>query len=188
MRRLFVPFFAASAGFLVLKRLGFGPIGSIGLIAAIVLGGAVDVPLPNLFRGSPRLLLNVGGGLIPLGLAAFLMIRLPNADLRVITIVVAVVAAVSYLLARPEPGRGIVLPWIFPAMLAAAMAIVAGPDRAGAVAFVGAAAGTFLGADLLHLRSLGRIGALRVGLGGSGPADGILWSALLAAALAGGVW
>src|SRR5688500_12645857 len=55
---------AVAAGvFLAFLRLGFGTGAAALLVAAIGLGGGIDLPLG---RGSGRVGVNVGGGLVPL--------------------------------------------------------------------------------------------------------------------------
>ena len=182
----------AVAGLVVFRSLGFGVCGAAVLVLAIVAAGRVDLPLarraeeaPNR-RAKPGVSLNLGGGLIPLGLAVYEAGRLPSSLAGRFLIATAAVAVMSYLLARPVPGRGIVLPWILPALLGAALALILARTHAQSVAFSAGTLGTFVGADLLHLPSLTRIGAVRMGIGGDGPFDGLLWSGLLAAGMAGG--
>ncbi len=77
------------------------------------------------------------------------------------------------------------VPWLLPGMLAASLALVLTPNIAPRLAFLAAVVGSFLGADLLTLSAIARLGAFRAVLGGGGPFDGLLWTGLLAALLAG---
>jgi uncharacterized membrane protein len=180
------------AGFVVFRALGFPSGVATTLLLGIALGGKYDVPLiPGSGTAAqqsraPRLGLNVGGGLIPLGVATQQTLRMPSSLAGTLALSIAAVAAFSYGLARPVAGRGIVLPWALPALLGAALALILAPSRAPSVAFAAGTFGTCIGADLLHLHSLRRIGAIRLGIGGDGPFDGLLWSGLLAAGMAGG--
>jgi uncharacterized membrane protein len=182
----------ALLGFVIFRSLGLGAWGAALLILAIVVGGRIDLPLAKgrestgNHAAKPGICLNVGGGLIPLGIAIFQAIRLGPPRLTALVLATAAVATASYLLARPVAGKGIVLPWVLPALFGAAFALILAPAHAISLAFTAGTLGTFLGADILHLPSLNRIGAVHVGIGGAGPSDGLLWSGLLAAGMAGG--
>ena len=56
------------------------------------------------------------------------------------------------------------------------------PERAP-VAFVAGVLGPLVGADLLHLKDIGRISTGLLSIGGAGTFDGIVLSGLLAAIL-----
>jgi uncharacterized membrane protein len=180
------------AGLLVFRALDFGVSIAILVVLAIVAGGRINIPLVRRRdetaerRARAELSVNVGGGLIPLGLAAHQAVRLPASFAEPLGLATAAVATMSYVLARPVAGRGIVLPWVLPALMGAALALILAPSGAPNLAFAAGALGTFLGADILHLPSLKRIGAIRMSIGGDGPFDGLLWSGLFAAGMAGG--
>ncbi len=68
---------------------------------------------------------------------------------------------VCYLLARPVPGVGIVMPGLVPAAVAAISALWLAPGHATPVAYVAGTLGPLIGADLLHLRHVERMQAER---------------------------
>lgn len=180
----------ALAGLLAFQRLGFGPAAATALIGAIGLGGAIDVPLTGR-RGDlngpvrrPEIGVNVGGCLIPLAIAGDRAARLPTWAWGPLLGAVVLVALVCFATARPVAGRGIVLPWMLPGLLGAALGLSLVPARAAAVAYVAGVVGPLLGAELPHLRRLAHHGAARAGIGGAGAFDGLLWSGLLAACMA----
>lgn len=180
----------ALAGLFAFRGLGFGPASAMALVGAIGLGSAVDVPLIGRRSRAggperrPAIGVNVGGCLIPLAIACERALRLPSGAWGPLLAAVAMVALACFATARPVADRGIVLPWMLPGLLGAALALSLVPARAVAVAYVSGTFGPLLGAELPHLRRLGRLGAARVGIGGAGAFDGLLWSGLLAACLA----
>jgi uncharacterized membrane protein len=91
---------------------------------------------------------------------------------------------VTYVLARPVAGVGIVVPTIVPPLAAAAAALLLSRDAAPAIAYVAGTIGTLVGADLLHLRGALALGAPVLSIGGAGTFDGIFLTGILAALLA----
>ena len=126
---------------------------------------------------------NVGGALVPAVVSAYLVVhdRLGVAAL----VAVAAVAVVARVLARPVPGVGIVLPGLIPPLAAAAVALALGGGQAPAVAYVAGVLGTLVGADLLNLHRIGRMGAPLASIGGAGTFDGVLLSGIAAVLIAG---
>jgi uncharacterized membrane protein len=125
---------------------------------------------------------NVGGALLPAGLAALLIAR-EHLGVRAV-LAVAVVALVCLVLARPVAGVGIVLPGLVPPVVAALTALAISEQLAPALAYVGGVLGTLIGADLLNLPRIRRLGAPVASIGGAGTFDGIFLSGLLAVLIA----
>jgi uncharacterized membrane protein len=93
------------------------------------------------------------------------------------------VATLSYLLSRPIPGLGIAMP-IFVAPVAAALAaILLGGEESPALAYISGSLGVLIGADLLRLWDIPRLGAPIASIGGAGTFDGIFVTGLLAVLL-----
>jgi hypothetical protein len=178
-------------GVLALVNLGYGLAPAILIVAAMGIGGLVDLPTgpggPALReRPATRIGLNAGGCLIPLGVAVERGLRLPPSVAGPLAVSVGLVALLSFLLARPVAGRGIVLSWPLTGLLAAALGLTLAttPSRdAAPFAFVAGFAGPLLGAEVPLLPALGRLGVIRAGIGGSGLFDGLVWSGFLAAVL-----
>lgn len=130
--------------------------------------------------------LNVGGCLIPTGLALYEIWHLstlgPQA-LGSLTVAVIANAIVSYLIARPVPRVGIAMPSFVSPVIAAGIALFLTPDYAPPVAFVSGVIGPLVGADLLHLRDVEKIEAGVISIGGAGTFDGIVLSGIIAAYL-----
>ena len=125
---------------------------------------------------------NVGGAVVPLLLSLYV---LPNAPIGSVLLAISVVAAVCFALARPVEGVGITMPALIPPIIAAALAYLLVPDPVGrtAVAYTAGVLGTLIGADILNLPRIHRLGAHVVSIGGAGVFDGIFLVGILAAIL-----
>ena len=133
-------------------------------------------------RGEMVVAVNVGGALVPAGLAAFLIV---NAGLGLRALVaVAVVAVVVNRFAKPLPGVGVVVHTLIPPILAVAAAEIIGGRSIAALAYVGGTLGTLVGADLVNLPRVRRWGAPLVSIGGAGTFDGIFVTGVIAVLLA----
>ena len=76
------------------------------------------------------------------------------------------------------------MPGLVPAIAAAALAFLLARDQAAPVAFIAGVAGPLIGADLFHLREIGRTATGIASIGGAGTFDGIVLSGIVAAYLA----
>jgi uncharacterized membrane protein len=195
-----------------LAKLDLSPGTAFALMIGIVFGGMINIPvhhieidhdapthpfavfglsdvMPRLWQTRRRIVIavNVGGCLIPAALALYQLVRIVHMDAHVL-FAVAVVSAInifaSYRLARPVPGIGIAMPGLVSPLLSAGLAILFAPDQAAPVAFIAGVAGPLIGADLLHLKDIGRIATGMLSIGGAGTFDGIVLSGLVAAYLA----
>jgi uncharacterized membrane protein len=176
------------------------------VIAACILGSRVNIPLVRfsdrrvirdlyivvlgvLYRmpvirhtGRQVLAINVGGAIIPTGLACYLTVHLHVWEAALIA--TTIVAPVVWLVARPDPGVGIVTPAFVPPIAAALSAILVTQQAVAAVAFVCGTIGTLVGADLLNVRRIRDLGAPVASIGGAGTFDGIFLTGILAVLLA----
>lgn len=122
--------------------------------------------------------LNVSGGLIPISLALYQLLRVSPLGILIVT---GIVAVLSYFLVTVIPGRAIVIVWtrfwliMMVASLSALAVMGSGGDRADvAVAFAGGVLGTTIGADLLHLKdACPEPDGTTLSIGGAGLNDGI---------------
>jgi uncharacterized membrane protein len=108
-----------------------------------------------------------------------------------LTAACAINIAVCYVVARPLPGIGIVMPaFIAPLTAVVATWLVcglwepAGAENLAPIAFTAGVAGPLIGADLLHLKDLAKTPVGIMSIGGAGTFDGIILSGVLAALLA----
>lgn len=121
---------------------------------------------------------NVGGAVIPVLLALYLLQRAPLGPVLMAT---ALMTLLGKALARPVYGRGIAIPIVVPPLAAAALGILFGGENAAPVAYIAGVLGTLIGADLLNLGRLRYLGAQVVSIGGAGVRDGIFLVGMVAA-------
>jgi uncharacterized membrane protein len=154
------------------------PLGVFGL------GGVFPIFMRR--RQDTIIAVNVGGCLAPVALAAYEIYNLVPLGSDMLT-AAAIVTVTNILLcfsiARAVPDVGIVMPVLYPAGLAAALAMIFAPGHAAPVAFVAGVLGPLIGADLLHLGAVARTQAGVASIGGAGTFDGIVLSGLIAAYL-----
>jgi uncharacterized membrane protein len=129
--------------------------------------------------------INVGGALIPTAVSAYLLIRSPISTILTCFLGVAAVAFVTYLMARPVKGVGIITPAFIPPITAAVAAIILAPGEPRVVAYVAGVLGTLIGADLLNLSKIPKLGAPVASIGGAGTFDGVFLSGIIAVLLVG---
>ncbi len=187
---------------LAVGKLGFSENTAFLLFAAVVVGSTINIPLykvestvplmPDLmdlwlqqFWGIPLqkvkqktiIALNVGGGLIPVILAIYELIR---SNTSAIVGVGAIVTVVSYFAARIVPGIGIQMNPLIPSLTATISAVFFASASAPSVAFAGGILGTLIGADLLHIKEIARMSPGVLSIGGAGVFDGIALCGLFA--------
>lgn len=183
-------------------KLGFSPNMALLLLALVIVGGTINIPLYKTtassqialseidlqireFWGIPLrrmqrstiIAVNVGGGLIPILLALY---QIRQSSLIAIAIVTAIVSAVSYFSARVVPGIGIQMNPLIAPLTAALTAMLVTASHASPVAFAGGVLGTLIGADILHLKDIQNMGASVLSIGGAGVFDGIALCGLIA--------
>ena len=195
-----------------LGKLHLSPSAALALVIAIFVGGLVNIPVRSVVhdrnvavhplavyglgnfwpelrrvRRETIIAVNVGGCLIPMGLALYEIMQLAALNPQALVAVAAgctVNSLVCYLIARPVPGIGIAMPGVISPIVAVSVALLLAPDVAAPVAFAIGVIGPLVGADLLHLKDIeaNEIGVVRIG--GAGTFDGIVLSGIVAAYLA----
>lgn len=139
--------------------------------------------VPVLIKWSGTVIaVNVGGALIPAAMSLYLVIK--NGLWIRSVLAVAGVAAVCYQVAHPVPGFGIALPVFVPGLAAAAVSLILAWRRAAPLAYIGGSLGTLIGADLLNLGTVQRLGAPVASIGGAGTFDGIFLAGIIAVLIA----
>lgn len=186
-------------------RLGIPPLAALAVLFASLVGSLVNIPLARFvpatggyamlscaeirglvlggsgFEGS-LLAVNLGGAVIPVLVCLAL---LPRAPLRATLVCSAIMTLVCYLLARPVPGVGIMIPAFLPPAAAILGALVVAPrPRRAIVAYISGVTGVLVGADLLHLASMPYQEGVVMSIGGAGVFDGIFLVGVLAALFA----
>ncbi|MFQ6085265.1 MAG: DUF1614 domain-containing protein [Candidatus Bathyarchaeia archaeon] len=188
---------------------GFGILEVSLLLIATLLGSYINIPLkkirtirpvveqeyvsafgivytvPRIRYGIATTLLaiNVGGALIPTLISLYLLLRMPSV-LVYAMIGVAFVTVITHLIARPVHGVGIATPALLPPLAAALSSYLLPSVAPYVVAYVSGVLGTLIGADLLNLNVVSKLGAPVVSIGGAGTFDGIFLSGIIAVLLA----
>lgn len=150
----------------------------------------VKIPQP-LFPGFPMwrftdrtmVTLNVGGGLIPIGFSLYLF---QQSTVSLIEVIQGVffVSMVSYFFSRPIHGLGIGMPILIAPLSAALIAVLLNPDASPPLAYISGTMGVLIGADLLRLKDIRKMGAPFAAIGGAGTFDGIFVTGIVAVLLA----
>ena len=164
------------------RKVGVHPRYAFAVMLLSLLGSQVNIPLYSIDRGATVVALNVGGALIPILVSLYLLIH--TGMYRRMLIGVSVVTAVVHSLAQIVPGVGIAVPMIVPPLVAAGVALPLAFRRAPPLAYVSGSMGTLIGADLLNLGKIARLGAPVVSIGGAGTFDGVFLTGILAGLLA----
>lgn len=188
-------------------KLGLTPEATLAVLIGTLLGSGINLPifkmktqntghlvkLPGrkpiweLFQpvreGSTVIAVNVGGCVIPVGLCVY-FISLRLIEPQLLGVAVFAIAGLSYRLSRPVPGLGIAMPLFIAPLASAFLALVLDPVHAAHLAYVGGVLGVLIGADMLHLKSVGSLGVPVASIGGAGTFDGIFLTGVIAALLA----
>lgn len=146
-----------------------------------------DIPRMLLKRievipGRTIIAVNVGGCVVPLAFSLYLFNHGQPDGLYVIAAVVAV-AMVSYGVSYSMPKVGIVMPMLVAPFTAALVALSLDPEQAPALAYIGGTLGVLIGADILRLKDIGRLGEPVASIGGAGSFDGIFVTGIVAVLL-----
>lgn len=183
------------------ENLGLSPQGAFFLFALSLIGSVINIPIkrervvhhnahsvfPMFFYYPPVvseqiLAINLGGALIPLIFSTYLLFfRAPFLQTLLCTVIVA---TICYFIARPIPGKGIVLPAMVPPLAAAVVSMLFAKSNPGAAAYVAGSIGTLVGADLMHLEDMKHTSSGVLSIGGAGVYDGVFLAGLVAAFLA----
>lgn len=202
-----VAFIQVGAVSIAVDKLGLPPSALFVLLFGSLLGSAVNLPLftmraerPPLanphplfrlgllqpqrtFHGRTLVAINLGGGVIPIAFATYLWLHHPLSGLQVIA-AIAVVAAISYFASRPVPGMGVAMPLFVGPIAAAVTALILGGPHSAPLAYICGTLGVVVGADLLRIRDIRRMGTPLASIGGAGTFDGIWITGVVAVLLA----
>lgn len=189
------------------NKLGLDPQSALTLLLVSLFGSLINLPLftlqsdpipddrlrppqisgllrlPELpFKGETRIAVNVGGCLVPVFFCFYLLRQNPLQPMQVV-LAVSFVAALSYWLSRPLPGLGIGMPILVGPIGAALVALALGGEQRPALAYVAGTLGVLIGADLLRLKDVRRLGTPLASIGGAGTIDGVFITGLVAVLL-----
>lgn len=188
-------------------KLGLTPQESLLLLIGSLVGSGINLPLLQLrnpeqgfpvkwvvqkviLGSAPKTLsdkviiaVNVGGCLIPLGLSLY-FISLQLIDPIKIIIGVFAITLLSYKSSQLIPGFGVGMPIFLAPLSAALLALLIDPEHAAQLAYMSGVLGVLIGADLLRIKNIAKLGTSVAVIGGAGTFDGIFLTGLIAALLA----
>ncbi len=170
----------------ILDRLRISDKAALGILAAMVVGSFIDIPIAF---GRVDASINVGGGLIPIGLAIYVLTKAGSRKEWFRTLIATgvtgvVIYYVGSILMRGNPGGPFDMldpVWMFP-IIGGLVAYIAGRSRRSA--FIAATLGVLL-LDIfnwIYLLTTGTPG--RVPIGGAGAFDSIVLAGIIAVLLA----
>jgi uncharacterized membrane protein len=135
------------------------------------------------FTGKTLIAINVGGCLVPLAFSLYLFTHNPLPVWQVVTAIL-LVASLCYSISRPVPGLGIGMPIFVAPVSAALIAVMLNPALSAPLAYICGTTGVLIGADLLRLKDIRRMGTPVAAIGGAGTFDGIFVTGVVAVLLA----
>ena len=193
------------------KNIGFTPLTIFLILMGTLIGSFINIPVFKLKTTTPMIrdetvnwfgityripqveygetittvAVNVGGALIPTGVCVYLLLKSAPSLIFLCLVGVFAVAVLTHAVARPVKGVGITTPIFIPPIAAAVLAIILSPAHAITIAYVSGVLGTLIGADLLNLRKIPKLGAPVASIGGAGTFDGVFLTGIIAVLLAG---
>lgn len=157
------------------------------VVREVVTYFGMRVRLPAARRRRQTILaVNVGGALIPVALSVYLFyqITLKFGLSWGLLVTLGLVTLIMNRLARPIKGLGIAVPGLVPPLVAAVGAWLLCPGEIRApCAYIASTLGTLIGADLLKLGEIPKMGAPVASIGGAGTFDAIFLSGIIAVLL-----
>ncbi|MFN2380995.1 MAG: DUF1614 domain-containing protein [Guyparkeria sp.] len=190
------------------EKLGLAPESGMTLLFVSLMGSLVNVPLFRMqaeepdqpqplpepirrilrqrqqpFEGITTVAVNLGGCLLPVTFAVYLVLN-SGASLGNHLLAIGLVSAVAYMASRPVPGLGIGMPILVAPLTAAGVGLLLDSANSAALAYVGGTLGVLIGADLLRLKDIRKMGSPVASIGGAGTFDGIFVTGIIAVLLA----
>jgi Predicted membrane protein len=153
-----------------------------------VFGVSYRIPFKQTYKTRTTIAINVGGALIPTIVSLYLLSLFPDAAIYAIY-ATAFVALITKSVARPVKGVGIVSPALLPPIAAALSSVIivytthVQHELIFAIAYTSGTLGTLIGADLLNMRAITKLGAPVVSIGGAGTFDGVFLAGVIAVLL-----
>jgi uncharacterized membrane protein len=135
------------------------------------------------FTGKTLIAVNVGGGMVPTAFSLYLFLHNPL-TLWEVASAVLLVSTLCYLVSRPVPGLGIGMPVFVAPLAAASVALLIDAQYSAPLAYICGTLGVLIGADLLRLGDIRKMGTPVAAIGGAGTFDGIFITGLVAVLLA----
>lgn len=189
------------------EKLGLSSHSAFVLLFASLFGSAVNLPIMKVsaecppletipehlremmaqvfrkFQGKTIIAVNAGGCLIPL-MFSYYLIHFNRIDPFKVIMATLIVTAVSRWASRPVPGIGIGMPIFIAPITAAITAVGIDPEQSAPLAYICGTLGVLIGADLLRLKDVRKMGVPIASIGGAGTFDGIFITGIVAVLLA----
>ena len=159
------------------------PYHTVRLRYITVFGITYPVPALAVEANETLLSINLGGAVIPAIASLYLVARSSSAFSNVL-IATLFVSVVVKIVSRPVRGLGIVTPYFIPPLTAAFSAILLGDGYSPIIAYAAGTLGTLIGADLLNLNVISKLGSSMVSIGGAGTFDGVFLTGIMAVLIA----
>lgn len=142
-------------------------------------------PFPRFppFSGRVTITVNLGGAVVPVSFSLYLFLHVPLGMFEVVA-GVAAVTLVSSRFSRPIPGIGIGMPVLIAPLTAALVASLLDPAQRAPLAYVSGTLGVLIGADLMRLKDILKLGSPFASIGGAGTLDGVFLTGIIAVLLA----
>jgi uncharacterized membrane protein len=193
------------------ENVGFTPVTILLILVGTLIGSLINIPLLKLRTTVPIVreeyvswfgmtyripqveygqattvvAINVGGALIPTAVSIYLLSKSTPSTIILSIIGLTAVALITHAVARPVKGVGIATPAFIPPIAAAVAAIILSPAQPRTIAYVAGVLGTLIGADLMNLHAIPKLGAPVASIGGAGSFDGVFLSGIIAVLLTG---
>jgi len=153
---------------------------SIALFVLIIVGSFINIPLYTT-NNQQLISINIGGAIIPLTIAFYIIIINLNYLVYFIT-AICVVSIVTFFSSSINPNEGITVSLIKPILVALIIAIIL-PVNSAYIMFVSGVFGMLVGADLMNLDNMHKINFTTVTIGGAGSFDAIFLTGIVAIVL-----
>lgn len=135
------------------------------------------------YAGQSVIAVNLGGCVVPVAFSIYLLLATPVSGMQAL-LGAAAVAALARVISRPMPKVGIAMPLFVAPLAAVAVALMINPEQRAPLAYIAGTLGVLVGADLLRLPDIHRLGAPFASIGGAGNFDGIFLTGIMAVLLA----
>ncbi len=191
---------------LALEKLGLSPNSAMLLLICTLVGSGINITLFRIiaeappdedlqlmrelffgqrmpFTGETIVAINVGGAVIPVCFSIYL-IYVNQLPMQQVFTSVGIVSAISLFASRPISGVGIGMPVLLAPVAAAVTALLIAPDFSAPMAYICGTLGVLIGADLLRMKDIPKIGTPVASIGGAGTFDGIFLTGIVAVLLA----
>lgn len=188
-------------------KLGLSPETGVMILLLSLLGSVVNLPVAKIksyapmqelpqpiyrgllripvqpYRNETRIFINLGGCLIPTILSIYLFSN-STLSLSSVLLGITLISIISYSFSRPIQGLGIGMPILVAPVSAAMVGLLISPEQSAALAYISGTLGVLIGADLLRMKDISRLGTPYASIGGAGTFDGIFITGIVAALLA----